>query len=47
MQFEISHFISLIASIAILVILITKFKFHPFLALIIAAGFLGKVRTSS
>lgn len=41
MQFEISHFISLIASIAILVILITKFKFHPFLALIIAAGFLG------
>ncbi|EIP6310345.1 hypothetical protein LS854_004013 [Salmonella enterica] len=41
MQFEISHLISLVASIAILVFLITKFKFHPFLALIIAAGFLG------
>ncbi|EMQ2085183.1 permease DsdX [Salmonella enterica subsp. enterica] len=41
MQFETGHFISLIASIIILVFLITKFKFHPFLALIIASGFLG------
>ena len=41
MQFEINHLISLVASIAILVFLIIKFKFHPFLALIIAAGFLG------
>lgn len=41
MNFEISQFIALFCAIALLIILITKFKFHPFLALIIAAGFLG------
>ncbi|WP_034943241.1 GntT/GntP/DsdX family permease [Erwinia oleae] len=41
MHFDISQFIALISAIAILIILITQFKFHPFLALIISAGFLG------
>lgn len=41
MHFEISQFIALFCAIALLIILISKFKFHPFLALIITAGFLG------
>lgn len=41
MHFEFSQFISLISAIVILIVLITKFKLHPFLALILAAGFLG------
>lgn len=41
MHFEISQFLALFFAIALLIILITKFKFHPFLALIITAGFLG------
>ncbi|WP_410015658.1 gluconate:H+ symporter [Sodalis sp. C49] len=41
MQFDISQFFALISAIALLIVLITYFKFHPFLALIITAGFLG------
>lgn len=41
MHFELSQFLALFCAIALLIILITKFKFHPFLALIITAGFLG------
>ncbi len=41
MHFDISQFLALISAIAILIVLITYFKFHPFLALIITAGFLG------
>ncbi|MBT9432942.1 permease DsdX [Candidatus Sodalis endolongispinus] len=41
MHFDYTQFLWLICSIAVLIILITRFKFHPFLALIIAAGFLG------